>query len=39
MHRPLNPRSREVYFIFHERGQDETPRRIQYTLIRTERGE
>ena len=35
VHRPLNPRSREVYFIFHERGQDETHRRIQFTLLRT----
>ena len=37
--RPLNPQSREVYFIFHERGQDETHRRIQFTLLRTGSGE
>ena len=36
VHRPLNPRSREVYFIFHERGQDETHRRIQFTMFRGE---
>ena len=35
VHRPLNPRSREVYFIFHERVQDEMHRRIQFTLLRT----
>ena len=35
VHRPLNPQSREVYFIFHERGQDERHRRIQFTLLRT----
>ena len=34
VHRPLNPQGREVYFIFHERGQDETHRRIQFTLLR-----
>ena len=39
VHRPLNPRSREVYFVFHERGQDETHRRIQFTLLRTGTGE
>ncbi|MDE2963667.1 MAG: hypothetical protein OXU26_07125 [Acidobacteriota bacterium] len=39
VHRPLNPRSREVYFIFHERGQDERHRRIQFTLLRTGSGE
>ena len=35
VHRPLNPQSREVYFVFHERGQDETHRRIRFTLLRT----
>lgn len=39
VNRPPNPRRREVYFIFHERGQDETHRRIQFTLLRTENGE
>ena len=34
VNRPLNPQGREVYFIFHERGQDETHRRIQFTLLR-----
>ena len=34
VHRPLNPQSREVYFIFHERAQDEMHRRIQFTLLR-----
>lgn len=35
VHRPLNPQSREVYFVFHERGRDETHRRIRFTLLRT----
>ena len=39
VHRPLNPQSREVYFIFHERGQDERHRRIRFTLLRTGSGE
>ena len=34
VHRALNSQSREVYFIFHERGQDEKHRRIQFTLFR-----
>ena len=39
VHRPLNPQSREVYFVFHERGRDETHRRIRFTLLRTGSGE
>ena len=35
VHRSLNSQSRDVYFIFHERGQDEKHRRIQFTLFRT----
>ena len=35
VHRHLHSQSREVYFIFHERGQDEKHRRIQFTLFRT----
>ena len=34
VHRPQNSQNREVYFIFHERGQDEKHRRIQFTLFR-----
>ncbi len=34
VHRPLNPRSREIYFIFHERVQNENHRRIRFTLLR-----
>lgn len=39
VHRPLDPRSREVYFIFHERGREESHQRIQFTLLRTGDGE
>ena len=34
VHRSQSAQNREVYFIFHERGQDEKHRRIQFTLFR-----
>ena len=34
VHRSQSAQNREVYFIFHERGQDEKHRRIQFTLLR-----
>ena len=34
VHRPLSSQKREVYFIFHEQGQGERHRRIQFTLFR-----
>ncbi len=34
VHRPLDSRHREVYFIFHERGPDERHTRIQFILFR-----
>ena len=33
VHRPLNSQDREVYFVFHERGQGERHTRIQFTLF------
>lgn len=39
VHRPPSPQSQEVYFVFHERGQDETHRRIRFTLLRRGNGE
>lgn len=35
VHRSLSSQKREVYFVFHERGQDERHTRIQFTLFST----